>query len=245
MKDSEALRSIIDSALDAVVAIDADGIITDWNRQAEEIFGWMRSEALGRRMSETIIPMQYRLAHERGLRHFFETGRGAILNQRIEITALRRDGWEFPVELAITPLKFGGTWTFSSFIRDISDRKQAEEVVRQSEKQLRDVIETIPTMAFTALPDGSTEFVNRRFVDYTGLTAKDVDLHRQKAVHPEDIEGHITKWQVSLATGEPFESEVRLRRADGQYRWFLIRGVPLRDEGTILKWFGTLTDIED
>jgi PAS domain S-box-containing protein len=239
-------RSIVDTALDAVVAMDADGIITDWNKQAEVIFGWTRSEALGRNMSETIIPMHYRLAHERGLRRFFETGRGAILNQRVEFTAVRRDGWEFPVELTVTPLKFGDTWSFSSFIRDISDRKQAEEAVRQSEKQLRDVIETIPTMAFTALPDGSTEFVNRRFVDYTGLTAKDVDLHRQKAVHPEDIEGHINKWHVSLATGKPFENEVRLRRADGQYRWFLVRGVPLRDEqGKIFKWFGAVTDIED
>jgi PAS domain S-box-containing protein len=120
-------RSIVDSALDAVVAMDADGIITDWNKQAEEIFGWTRPEALARRMSETIIPMQYRLSHESGLRHFFKTGQGPVLNRRIEITALRRDGREFPVELTITPLKSGDTWTFSSFIRDISDRKQAEE----------------------------------------------------------------------------------------------------------------------
>src|SRR5260370_32888967 len=225
--------------------MDADGIITDWNMQAEVIFGWTRSEAVGRRMSETIIPRQHRLAHERGLRHFFETGRGAILNQRIEITALRRDGWEFPVELAVTPLKFGDSWTFSSFIRDISDRKQAEEAIRQSEKQLRDVIETIPAMACTALPDGSTEFLNRRYVEYTGLTAKDAGLHRQNAVHAEDIEGHINKWQGSLPTGKPFENEVRLRRADGQYRWLLVQGVPQRDEqGKILKWFGTLTDID-
>ncbi len=239
-------RSIVDTALDAVVATDADGIITDWNKQAEVIFGWTTSEALGRRMSETIIPMQHRLAYERGLRRFFETGRGAILNQRIEITALRRDGREFPVELAVTPLKLGDTWTFSSFIRDISDRKQAEEAIRQSERELREVIETIPAMAFTALPDGSTEFVNQRFVEYTGLTAKDAGLHRRKAIHPEDIDGHINKWQVSLATGQPFENEVRLRRADGQYRWFLVRSVPLRDEqGKIFKWFGTVTDIED
>ena len=100
--------------------MNADGIITSWNKQAEEIFGWTRSEAAGRRMSETIIPQQYRLTHERGLRHFLETGQGAILNQRIEITALRRDGEEFPVELTVTPLKSGDKWSFSSFIRDIS-----------------------------------------------------------------------------------------------------------------------------
>src|SRR5262249_44590043 len=125
---------------------------------------------------------------------------------------------------------------------DIEDRKKAEEAVRQSEKQLRDVIETMPAMAFTVLPDGSTEFANRRFTEYTGLRAEEVGSHRRNTVHPEDIEGHIKKWEASLASGEPFENEVRDRGANGQYRWFLVRGVPLRDEdGNVLKWFGTLT----
>jgi PAS domain S-box-containing protein len=130
-------RSILDSALDAVVVMDANGVITGWNKQAEEIFGWTRSEALGRRMSETIIPVQHRLSHERGLQRFFKTGEGPVLNNRIEITALRRDGGEFPVELTITPLQSGDSWTFSSFIRDISQRKRAEQELRESELNLR------------------------------------------------------------------------------------------------------------
>jgi PAS domain S-box-containing protein len=133
----EQARAIVESALDAVVAMDADGKITDWNQQAEEIFGWTRSEALGRRMVDTIIPMQYRLSHERGLAHFFKTGQGPVLNRRIEISALRRDGTEFPIELSITPLKSGDTWTFSSFVRDISERRRAEEKLRESELNLR------------------------------------------------------------------------------------------------------------
>ncbi len=132
-------RAIVDSALDAVVVMDAEGIITDWNPQAEETFGWSRPEALGRRMSETIIPAQYRLSHERGLEQFFKTGQGRVLNRRIEITALRRDGAEFPVELTITPLKSGDTWTFSSFIRDITARKQAEEDLRNAHAELAHV----------------------------------------------------------------------------------------------------------
>src|SRR5499426_1910401 len=124
--------------------------------------------------------------------------------------------------------------------------EQAEEAVRRSEKQLRDVIETMPAMAFTVRPDGSTEFVNRRFTEYAGLTAEEVGVYRRNLVHPEDIEGYIKKWRASLASGEPFENEVRGRGADGQYRWFLVRIAPLRNEqGIILKWFGTLTDIED
>ena len=135
----EQARAIVDSALDAVVVMDADGIIKDWNKQAEETFGWTRPEALGRRMSETIIPAQYRLSHERGLEQFFKTGQGPVLNRRIEITALRRDGTEFPVELSITPLRSGDTWTFSSFIRDITERRQAEEDLRTAHAELAHV----------------------------------------------------------------------------------------------------------
>jgi PAS domain S-box-containing protein len=133
----EKARAIVESALDAVVAMDADGKITDWNKQAEETFGWTRPEALGRRMVDTIIPVQYRLSHERGLEHFFKTGEGPVLNRRIEIKAVRRDGTEFPIELSITPLKSGDTWTFSSFVRDISERRLAEEKLRESELNLR------------------------------------------------------------------------------------------------------------
>jgi PAS domain S-box-containing protein len=135
----EQARAIVNSALDAVVAMDADGKITDWNKQAEDTFGWTRSEALGQRMVDTIIPAQYRLSHERGLQRFFKTGEGPVLNRRIEITAVRRDGTEFPVELSITPLRSGDTWTFSSFIRDITERRQAQEDLRNAQAELAHV----------------------------------------------------------------------------------------------------------
>ena len=124
--------------------------------------------------------------------------------------------------------------------------QRAEEAVRRSEKQVRDVIEMMPAMAFTVLPDGTTDFVNRRFTEYTGFKAEEVVSHRRNIIHPEDFEGYSNMSKASFASGEPFEYELRGQRADGQYRWFLMRGVPLRNEcGTILKWFGSLTDIED
>jgi PAS domain S-box-containing protein len=110
------------------------------------------------------------------------------------------------------------------------------------------VIETIPTFAWTALPDGSVDFVNLHWQEYTGLSsAKTSGSGWEAAVHPADLKGHLEKWRASLATGEPFENEVRYRRAtDGQYRWFLARAVLLRDaRGNILKWYGISTDIED
>jgi PAS domain S-box-containing protein len=131
--------------------------------------------------------------------------------------------------------------------RERAEREKAEEVARRSEKELLDVIEAIPTMAFTTLADGSSAWVNRRWVEYSGLSVEGTSgAGWQATLHPDDLNGHMTKWQQSLASGEPFENEARHRSANGEYRWFLVRAVPLRDEqGKIRKWYGTLTDIED
>ena len=120
--------------------------------------------------------------------------------------------------------------------------------LRRQEKKLRDVIETMPTFAWTALADGYVDFVNRHWEEYTGLsTEKTIGSGWEAAVHPEDLERHSYGWRASLASGQPFESEARFRRAvDGQYRWFVNRAVPLRDvRGKIIKWYGNSTDIED
>jgi PAS domain S-box-containing protein len=139
LRKSEAhTRRIVEMALDGFIGMDAAGIITDWNVQAEQIFGWSRQEAIGRSLSATIIPPQQREAHERGLRHFLSTGKGPMLNTRVEITGHHRDGHEIPIELAISPaLGQGGTYTFSAFVRDISERKQTEEQSRMHEEELQ------------------------------------------------------------------------------------------------------------
>ena len=112
----------------------ASGIISDWNVQAEKMFGWSREEAVGQPMTATIIPERYRDRHEQGLKKFLATGEGPVLNKRIEITALHRDGHELPVELAISPAKVGEHWTFSAFLRDLTEQKKAEEALKLSER---------------------------------------------------------------------------------------------------------------
>jgi PAS domain S-box-containing protein len=120
--------------------------------------------------------------------------------------------------------------------------------LKGQEKRLRDVVETIPAMTFTALSNGFCTFVNKRWTEYTGLSVeKTSGAGWQRALHPEDLVPHSEKWRISVASGQVFEDEARFcRAADGGYRWFLVRGVPLRDQHeNIVKWYGTLTDIED
>jgi len=133
------------------------------------------------------------------------------------------------------------------FVRIAIERDRAEEALRRNEQRLRDVIDTIPTITWSVLPNGLNDFTSRYWLEYTGVSTDDsLGDGWKTAFHPADIAEHVDKWAASLATGKPFENEARVQRADGEYRWFLHRAVPLRDgHGTIVKWYGTAIDIED
>jgi formate hydrogenlyase transcriptional activator len=127
-----------------------------------------------------------------------------------------------------------------------AELQRQNEKLRRSEQELRDVIETIPSMAWSAAADGAAEFFNRRWLDYAGLTADQAKgWGWTTAVHPDDFNALVEYWQGMLASGKPGEIEARLRRFDGVYRWFFFRATPAFDEnGKAVKWFGTNTDIE-
>jgi diguanylate cyclase (GGDEF)-like protein/PAS domain S-box-containing protein len=122
---SDAARSILDNAHEAFISMDGGGFIIDWNRQAEGTFGWTREEAVGRVLSDTIIPPHHREAHLRGLELFLDTGDGPVLDQRFEIDALHRDGHEVPIELTISAVKVGEAHVFHAFLHDISERRRS------------------------------------------------------------------------------------------------------------------------
>jgi len=122
-----------------------------------------------------------------------------------------------------------------------------EDALRRGEDYLRLTIDTIPVLAWCTRPDGWNEFLNQRWLDYTGLTIEEARGWGWKvAIHPDDLPRLLDVWQEVLASGKSGELEARLRRADGVYRWFLFRVEPLLDaQGTIVKWYGTNTDIDD
>lgn len=209
-ESEERTRLIIDSALDAVITMNAEGRITGWNLQAETSFGWSREEAVGRLLSTTIIPSQYRESHERGLKHFLSTGEGPVLNNRIEITALRRDGKEFPVELTVSATRLANEVVFGAFVRDISERKRAEEEVldllerdRQSEQRYRELVENAKDIIYTHDMEGRYLSVNRAAAETTGYTRDEsLKMNIADVVAPEYLE-KAREMTAAKAAGQP------------------------------------------
>jgi PAS domain S-box-containing protein len=232
LKSEEALREseertrlIVSHALDAVVTIDANGRITSWNPHAERLFGWPEEEIRGRLLSETIIPLAYREAHERGLRHFLATGEGPVLNRRIELSALHRNGTEFPVELAITPLQVAGAIVFSAFLRDLTEQKRTEKALRESEASFRLLCANNPlpmwvydvaTMAFLEVNDAAVAHYGYSREEFLGMCITDI-RPPEDVPQLKDLVKHITEEEVQ-----------GVRRHHGQWRHRLKDG-RLRD----------------
>ena len=134
-ESEELTQTMLDKAFDAIISMDANGEITSWNKRAETIFGWPAHQVIGKNLSEMIIPARYRESHTKGLKRFLSTGESRVLNQQIEISALHREGFEFPIEISISATKWEGSFIFTGILRDISERKRAEEKAQQKTEE--------------------------------------------------------------------------------------------------------------
>jgi PAS domain S-box-containing protein len=146
------LQTVLDTALDPVVVMDTEGMVIGWNARSEECFGWSWGEARGQRLSDLIIPPTLRAAHEDGRKHYLATGDGPVLDRRIEVSAVNRDGVEFPVELSITASEQFGGKLFIGFVRDISDRREEAErqqrILQESEHRVKNMLTVVQAIAF-------------------------------------------------------------------------------------------------
>jgi PAS domain S-box-containing protein len=235
--------SLLDLTHDSVFVRDMNDVITYWNRGSELLYGWTSDEAVGKVSHEllrTVFPagleeLQGTLSHadrlEVELIHTKRDGTEVVVASRWSV---QRDPARRPVAILETN-------------NDITERKRAEAKAQQQEKELQLTIDTIPALVFSNLNDGNTDFLNKRWLDYTGLSlAEAKGSGWQRAYHPEDLPRVMRTGTESIAAGKPYEHEARIRRADGAYRWFLNRSAPLRDERrNIVKWYGSNTDIED
>src|SRR5713226_3053025 len=187
LRESEARkRAILESALDAIISIDHEGRIVEFNAAAEKVFGYSRAEVLGRQLAETIIPPSLRDPHRQGMAHYLATGEGPILGKLTEMPAMRADGTEFPVEVAITRIDLGGPPMFTAYLRDISDRKRAEE-------RFRLAVESAPNAMVMVNQEGKIALVNVQTEKLFGyhrneLMGQAVDIlvpNRFRDAHPQ------------------------------------------------------------
>ena len=172
---SESRKSaIIESSLDALITIDHLGHILEFNPAAQEVFGYTESQAVGKEMAELIVPPSLREQHRRGMARYLSTGEAKVLGKRIEITGMRADGTEFPVELAINRIKGEEPPVFTGFIRDISRRKLTEDTLLASEERFRLVVEAAPSAMIAVKEDGKINLVNEKAQELFGYPAEEL-----------------------------------------------------------------------
>ncbi|HMJ07199.1 MAG TPA: ATP-binding protein, partial [Chthoniobacterales bacterium] len=211
---------------------------------------------------DMILPERLREEHRHDLASYAGEGKERLQGDRYELPALRSDGTEFPSEISITHIPGTDPPLFARFVRDITERKEAEirlrgakaeadaaaQAMADSAERFRLLTEVISLQVWTAKPSGELDYANKECLEYFGVRSGADVLGNAWAqfVHPHDLPNAFVHWQDSLATGRGYEVEFRLRRHDGEYRWFIVRAQAMREsEGAIVKWFGTNTDIHD
>jgi PAS domain S-box-containing protein len=247
--NEEKRRLIMTAALDAIICIDTKGIITFWNPQAEKIFGWKEHEVMGKLLSSIIIPAPYAAMHDRGMEHYLKTGKGPALNVLLELTAVNSSGNQFPVELTVLPIKQGGEEFFCAFIRDITERKQAERAIRESEERYRKA-QAIGRMGHWELDlrnqslTWSDEIYRIFEVEkdaYENLYDGFVSL-----MHPDDMEAFTQKQAAALSGKDTLDLIHRIITPKGKVKYMHELGRLLYNEaGEAVFFAGTVQDVTD
>ncbi|MBL7208730.1 MAG: PAS domain S-box protein [Dehalococcoidia bacterium] len=175
-ESEEKFRLINASANDAVIVIDDEGKVTYWNRAAEKIFGYSNQEIMGKQLHATVAPQRYREPYRIGFSKFRETGQGAAVGRTLELVGLKKDGAEFPLELSMSAVKVKGKWNAIGIIRDITERKQAQETLQESEERFRDLADLLPQIVFETDETGNITFINRHAFEAGGYGYTQDDL---------------------------------------------------------------------
>ncbi len=221
---SEALtRAILEAALDCVVVIDYGGRVVEWNPAAERTFGYTREQALGRELADLIIPERLRGAHRLGLARHLRTGRSGLLGERVEMPALRADGTEIPIELAITKVS-GEQPLFAGHMRDITERRRRDAALEEAEHRYRSLVERLPVVAYVAElgPQGRWTYVSPQIEGMLGYTTQEwIDVRGLWAsrIHPEDRERVHAEQQRLAREADVERSEYRMLARDGSVVW--------------------------
>lgn len=239
------LQGLLGSAPDSILGMDTEGFVTDWNPGAERVLGWTRDEAVGRRMSELVIPHRFRDAHENGMRRFLQTGHAQVLNRIIEIEALHKDGHLFPIELSIWNINNERGQGFGASIRDVTERRKAQESLRNSEERYRSVVEHLGEGMFVAQYNRIV-FANQQASQILRVpNEKIIGSDPVEWIHPDD-QADVLELRQRLASGQEIARHYEARHIghDGVVRWLNIRPTPVAWEGGMatLTFFSEITE---
>jgi PAS domain S-box-containing protein len=194
-RDSETLiRNILERAPDAFVSCNSQGTVTEWNAKAESTFGWTREEAIGADIAQLLVPERLRQHHTAGMRAFAATGSGPIVNNRVRVPALRRDGSEVPVELSVGVVRDGDSYMATAFLHDVSARIAYEEQIAASEKRARIIADNLPVLIAYLDHDGRYQFTNSHY-------------QRQWGIDPQSMLGKRVD-EIPIGTAEPWRGEL-------------------------------------
>lgn len=244
-KSEEKRRLIMNGALDAIITIDTNGTITFWNPQAESIFGWKAEEVMGKPLSETIIPEHFRKYHVEGIKNYLKTGKGKALNVLLELSAIRRNGEEFPIELTVIPIKQGDEEFFCAFIRDITKRKKSERELIENENYLRTILDNEPECVKVLNSKGELLSMNP-----AGLAMLEADNEQQVLGHRmtdlvnKEYQLGFNRLSKEVFKGNSGSFEFEITGLKGGCRWLETHAVPLKDPtGKIVNLLGVTRDI--
>ncbi|MGA9964299.1 MAG: PAS domain S-box protein [Terriglobales bacterium] len=246
LKRSEVRKAaIVDSALDCIVTIDHEGCITEFNPPAEHTFGYRRHEVLGKHLADVIIPPSLREKHRQGFARYLATGEARVLGKRLEMTAVRADGSEFPVELAIARIPLEGPPSFTGYLRDITERKRAEQALRRSEAFLAEAQHLSHTGSFSwrVATDEITwsEQLYRIYELEIGVPVT-LELIRTR-VHPEDLTLYERMVEEARVGGNDFEWQYRLLMPDHSIKYMHALAQSTRDQDGQLEYIAAVQDV--
>ena len=244
----QEFRFVVDHVADGIIVIDGGGTVQSFNPAAERIFGYAAADVVGQNVS-ILMPGPYRDGHD-DFRFFnyHATGQPKVTGIGRDVLGRRRDASTFPMDLAISEFYVADGRFYTCLVRDITERKQAEEALRQSEEKFRQVVHAMPQIVWTARSNGCLDHFNERWYEFTGRPRDGRgDESWTPVLHEDDLQRCLDTWYRAVETGEPYEIEYRLRNGQtGEYRWHFGRALPMKHaSGRVMSWIGTCTDIDD
>jgi two-component system NtrC family sensor kinase len=248
-ENEEKFESISASAQDAIIMMDNNGNISYWNEAAEKIFGYTKKEAIGKELHRFLGPERYYEAYRKAFNKFRNTGKGAVVGKTLELVGVKKDGREFPLELSLSSVKIRNKWNAIGIVRDITKRKLAEDMLRESEEKYRSLVANIPTVTWTSDSEGNIVFISPNIEKMCGFIPEEIYQAGERLwlrrIHPDDVEHVKEAYGLLFARNEIFDVEYRIRKKDGQWIWLHDRSITTYEKNGVMYADGVFSDITE